>query len=189
MPERDDVDRMLDSALSSYATPAPDFKERLLRSLASALTPASPNRHRSRPRHSWLRWVIALPAAACILVGLVMLQRTPQTPKVGTQQARSAPAVPRAALPALSPAPPQPRLQRALHPSHASLPAFASGPKRDMFPTPQPLTPLEESFVAYAKSAPESDRRALLSAQQHENAPLSISAIQIPPITPEPVGK
>jgi hypothetical protein len=60
-------------------------------------------------------------------------------------------------------------------------------PKLDVFPTPQPLSSQEEALVSFAAKAPERERESLIAAQQEEDAPLSIAAIEIKPLEP-PAG-
>lgn len=184
MPEKDELDRMLDSALSVYAAPAPDFEERLVQSIAAAVPAPS-------PRRNWLRWAIAVPAAACLLIAVSFFLR-PRRRIENAQQAQSASAVPHQARPlnaAVSTAQAQARPHRRPSVSHSASAWIAKLPKRDVFPTPQPLTPAEQAFVRYVAAAPEKERRALLETQAQDDAPLEISAIKISPITiPDPSG-
>jgi hypothetical protein len=61
-------------------------------------------------------------------------------------------------------------------------------PKLDVFPTPRPLTREERAMVVFVAQAPESERKALIEAQEQFDAPLSIAAIQIPAIEPPQEG-
>ena len=183
MHDQDDLDRVLDSALSSYAAPAPGFEERILGSVTAA------GRAHPEPRRSWLQWAIAIPAAACLLIALALFLHPRPRKMSGVQHARNAPAVSQAprqetAASSGTPALPHPRPRRALPRMPGIMPAVAAGlPKRDLFPTPQPLTPAEQAFIRYVATAPEQDRRSLLEAQAKQDAPLAISAIKIAPIT------
>jgi hypothetical protein len=63
---------------------------------------------------------------------------------------------------------------------------IASKPERvtklDVFPIPQPPTPAERAFIAFAAGAPESEREAFIGAQERLQEPVKISAIEIQPI-------
>ena len=180
MPDQNELDRVLDAALSSYSAAGPEFEERLLRSLASA------EDARMRQRRRWLSWAIAIPGLACLLIA-VMLVLHPRRRQIDTpQQAQGAPAVPRGTgqeIAAVSPKAAATRTHRTRSTLRDVPAEVAKLPKREMFPTPQPLTPAEQAFVRYVGSAPEKDRRALLQAQAQQDAPLEISAIKISPIT------
>lgn len=185
MPDQDDLDRLLDSALSSYAEPAPDLEQRILHSLA-----ASDHAPAAR-RHAWLPSPIAIPAAACLLVALGLWIHPWKVNTGNSQQAQKALEAAHAA-PAESAAK-QPAQTVSHHRRSRSVsrpvPAYAALPKREVFPTPQPLSPAEQAFVKYVAMAPEKERRALLLSQAQQNAPLEISAIKISPITiPDPSG-
>jgi hypothetical protein len=61
-------------------------------------------------------------------------------------------------------------------------------PKREVFPTPQPLSPEEQAFVEFAARAPETERQLFIEAQKRDDAPLSIAAIEIQPLDPPDHG-
>jgi hypothetical protein len=134
MAERDELDRLLDSALASYsdAEPLAGIEERVLRRVA---------RSKRRP---WLWWLAgAVPAAACLLVLLTNREAIapPQLPvaprAVETAQTRPEPAVVKA--------PPKPRpVQRR--------PQVA---RQDQFPIAMPLTAQERGLLELAAVAPE----------------------------------
>lgn len=179
MPDPEEFDRLLETALSTYATPAPEFEKRVLRSISSA-GPAPAVRRR------WTLWAVALPAAVCLLMAIILARHSRQPHAPEAQLAQTAPAVPREMH--------HERAQagratvahnHALKLSAASAsPALAAAlPKRDEFPTPQPLTPSEQAFLRCVSAAPEKDRRALIEAQAQQGAPLEISAIRIKPFT------
>jgi len=184
MPERDDLNSVLDSALMTYGDPGADsgLSERVLARVAAEAAPA--------PLRRWLPWAIALPVAACLLI-LVMswpkISHSPDTHFTGATQA-SEPATARPVpQPALQPAHTR-RGELAARKSRPQSVAIAAKsatlPKLDIFPTPQPLTPGEQGLVAFATQASESERLALLEAQKIKDEPLHIAAIHIPPIEP-----
>jgi hypothetical protein len=192
MPDKDDLDLLLDSALSTYADPGPDaglganFEQRVLARIAAAQT--SPERKQA-PRRTWLPWAIALPLAAGLVLLLLLAPKINHSPSANTQLAHESappPSLPRAGSPAETPS-------KAAHvakyppatPRHQTLAQVANSaprPKLDVFPTPQPLTPQEQAFAAFAIQGPEPERKALAMTQQQIDAPLSIAAIHIPPV-------
>ncbi|MDR5726516.1 MAG: hypothetical protein RB191_03505 [Terriglobia bacterium] len=188
MPERDDLDGMLDAALTTYGDPGPDsgLEQRVLARVAAEAAPS--------PLRRWLPWAIALPVAACLLI-LVMsrprISYSPDAHSTGVNQASE----PAAARPvpqlALQPAPAR-RGELASKKSRPHSVAIAAKsaplPKLDVFPTPQPLTPQEQVLVAFATQAPESERKALLEMQKQMSEPIRIAAIHIPPLEPPAPG-
>lgn len=189
MPERDDLNSMLDSALTTYGDPGPDsgLEQRVLTRVAAEAAPL--------PLRRWLPWAIALPVAACLLILVTSrpkISHSPDAHSTGVNQASE----PAAARPvpqlALQPAPAR-RGELAARKSRPQSVAIAAKsaplPKLDVFPTPQALTPEEQALVAFARQAPASERKALLEAQKIKDEPLHIAAIYIPPIEPpEPDG-
>jgi len=144
MPEHDEMDRLLDSALSTYATPRPGLEERVLRSLAVTENRESANR-RPRATRQWLLWAVAVPIAAAIVLFLLL---GPQTPTPRSNDAQRAPHAQLPASPSVtSESSPFQVRARAVHPlrRHAS-PATTIAIRRDLprqniFPSPQPLSP------------------------------------------------
>ena len=192
MPDKDDLDLLLDSALSTYADPGPDsgLEQRVL-SRISADHPMQVRvgaQSALAPRRRWLPWAIALPVAACLILFLVLAHQPANSPSRNAQEAHVSGLAPVSASPAKSPPPAahnaaQNRRSafRTSSPS-AVLSANRLLPKREVFPSPQPLTPQEQAFAIFAFQGPEPDRKALAEAQQQIDAPLSIAAIHIPPI-------
>lgn len=178
MSDHDQLDRLLDSALSTYASPEPDFKERLLRSIASTAT------SQRRLRRAWLPWAIALPVAACLLVAIFLHVARPRTAPV--QQARSVPSLPFAVQPEPRVTSVPPATSRRRHKDSAPHPSAASTiamPKQDVFPTPQPLTAEERALVTAAGRGDPSERQRLLTASKPPpDAPLAIAGLSIPPL-------
>jgi hypothetical protein len=188
MPDKDDLDLLLDSALSTYADPGPDagLEQRVLARIAAA--PTSPERKQA-PRRPWLPWAIALPLAAGLALLLLSNPKIKYSPSPQTQLAHESvppPALPRAGAPAETHSE-SPRITKkpAATPRQQPLAQVANAvplPKLDVFPTPQPLTLQEQAFAAFAVHGPEPERKALATAQQQIDAPLSIAAIHIPPV-------
>jgi hypothetical protein len=193
MPDDRKLDLILDSALKTYAEPNPGLEERVLSALTEIHSPVSapsPSRH-------WIVWAFAVPAAACLLLFVFLIKRAPQA-NAGLQPKTHQP------------------IQTAIRPvqSHPSVPlhtvlthrfrrpavpaklgtdrALATSvplPKRDLFPTPQPLTPEERALYTFATQAPEKQRQAILDARKNDDAPLNLAAIHISPLEMPDTGK
>jgi hypothetical protein len=190
MRENDELDLLIDSVLSTYGDPGPDsgLDQRVLARISSAraserVAPAS--------RRRWLPWVVGLPVAAGLLLFFFLAGPKTASPPTsvakGMAQTQQVPIV-TAPSEAAS--------------AHRSEPVSSNGhvpfnlrsrsgkqasrtvalPKLDVFPTPQPLTAEEQALVAFAVSAPESERRSFIEAQKQAEAPLRIAAIEIPPL-------
>jgi hypothetical protein len=193
MPEHDDLDRLLDSALSTYATPEPGLEDRVLHSLASGSGIPSADQ---RPRlvRRWRPWAIAVPIAVALAFIFLLHPRRPAPPVNHAQQARQSQAPSIVTVPSEPPtARRSPAPARAVHhlypqASRASQVAITRTlPKLNIFPSPQPLSPEEQALVAVAAHAPEPVRKSLVDAQAQVDAPITISAIQIQPLqTPGP---
>lgn len=185
MPDHDELDRMLDSALSTYAAPSRGFEERLLRSMASI-----PGAVRMR-RRRWLLWALALPAAACLILAIFVLQPRRPSQAAGVQRARKQATITRAVpglRPEVSPLHVARQNQRK-NSSHLTLSASAAPlPKLDVFPTPQPLTSEEKVLVETASGNPTAEREALLQSNAPVT-PLDIASLKIPPLVVSDEGK
>ena len=177
----DELDRMIDAGLSTYGEPRAGLDKRVLAAVAVARIPHTPR------LSNWRVWALGVPAAACILIGLFVAMRfvtTPHAHEVQTAHATAATAarnaVPFAAAGALR--------HHATHASvrvsiHAHAPAHAQSlPKREVFPTPQPLSPEMQALVTYLAEAPEKERQKLVEFQAQQDAPIRIAPIQISPI-------
>jgi hypothetical protein len=75
MPEKDELDLLLDSALATYADPGPDsgLEQRVLAGLEAARKSGESPRAFAGTRR-WLPWAIALPLAASLLLWIAMEQ-------------------------------------------------------------------------------------------------------------------
>ena len=119
MPDKDDLDLLLDSALSTYADPGPDaglganFEQRVLARIAAAQT--SPERKQA-PRRTWLPWAIALPLAAGLVLLLLLAPKINHSPSANTQLAHeSAPPIPSSRRIAPQRLPPRPLTSPTTH--------------------------------------------------------------------------
>jgi hypothetical protein len=176
--ERDNLDLLIDSALSTYAEPRAGLETRVLKHLVS------------RPaRQRWLPFAIALPLAACLVLLMLLFPRHDRVEPM--RQAQRAPVPPTQSVPqnSIAHASKTPSRQRqsrviaGLVP-HPATPKPAPLPKLDVFPSPQPLSPEERALLHYVARAPEPERKALIATQNQPVAPLAIAEIQIPPLEP-----
>jgi hypothetical protein len=176
MPEDRELDRLIDTALSTYAEPRAGIEARVLAHLS-----AQPARSR------WLPWAIALPIAACLVLLLMIYPRHNRTEPVRQAQHNAAPQT--------QPAPPNSIAQAAQLPAHPPQPRVIvaraartapaqAPPKLDVFPTPHPLSSQEQALIRYVANISEPDRRAMATTQDQPITPLVIATIQIQPLAP-----
>ena len=201
MRDDDNLDLLLNSALATYGDPGPNsgLEERILaqripaqripaRVFISAQSPHGPVRR-------WLPWTIALAAAACLfLIAVFSVPRRVNPPVDHASQAHGAQQPPIAANPSQSPqrlATSHSAMTSALKPhlphGHAAANS-ASLLKRDVFPTPQPLTRQEQALAVFAIHTPALELQALIEARKQDDAPVSITAIDIQPLDPPDRG-
>jgi len=190
MREKDELDLLLDSALSSYADrhAVSGLEGRIMERLSAAGELRL--EVKSSPRRRWLLWVIASPVAACLLFLMFTIERAtqPEHPQQKSEKTEH-----RQANRKVESGPASTRLRGPSHQTKA--PAIAAShsvvsvlsksaphPKLDVFPAPQPLTPEEQALYAFATQVPEKQRQAILNAQKNLNAPLDVAAIRIPPL-------
>ena len=90
MPDKDDLDLLLDSALATYGSPGPEtgLEQRVLSSLAAARAAEQERRARTWSRR-WLAWAIAVPVAASLLLW-IGISRTVRPPAIRTYEAHHA---------------------------------------------------------------------------------------------------
>jgi len=178
MPERDDLDHLIDSALTSYAEPRPGLEQRTLARI-SAEAPGS-------SRRRWIFAAIAAPAVAALIFLIYLLPKTPHSQPGQMAHTPATPSVaPVVATPALritGKAETKHRIRQREQITDRAVNSADSRPKLDVFPTPQPLSAGEQSLIRFGAQAREADRKALVEAQQRLDEPLKISAIRIPPL-------
>lgn len=186
MPDKNDMNLLLDAALRSYADPGPDsgFEQRILRNVAE--------QDAARTRHPWrmrLLWAAgASLAAVCLLLVFIFSPRLKTVPHTASTQPpleRHPPESNTAAVPPRS----QPGLfyRHKLGPHSIAQPAPA--PKLAVFPTPAPLSAQEQALVRLVVGATAEQRNDLIAAQQQGDKPLRIAAISIPSLKPPEEGK
>ena len=88
MPDKDNLDLLLDSAMATYGDPGPDsaLEQRVLSSLAVARAAEQESRAGAWSLR-WLGWAIAVPVAASLLLWIA-INRTLHAPTVQTDQAK-----------------------------------------------------------------------------------------------------
>ncbi len=176
MREENDVERLIDASLSTYAAADPDLEQRVLARISAQSAPS---------RRRWLPWAVAFATAACVLLFILFfVSKNSNAPSVQTAASPKPPATtphigPPASLPPV--------------PARRAKTASLRLPKRDTFPTPQPLSPEERALAAFGAKAPESERQSFLLAQKHWDEPIHmanihIDAISIPPLEPPQAG-
>lgn len=178
MPERDELDLLIDSALRDYAEPRTGLEKRVLARVSGEAPRSSPR------RRIWAALVAPVIAALILLAYFV-----PRAPHSQPERMAHAPAIATVAPAANAPAAPTRRnvgsLRHTLYRGKITSRSFGDSiarPKLDIFPSPQPFSPGEQALIRFATQAPEADREALLAAQQEVDEPLNISAIRIPPL-------
>lgn len=178
MSERDDLDRLIDSALGDYAEPRAGLEQRMLARVAGVAAP---------PSRRW--WIVAALAVPAAVVLLLVSYLAPWNLHEQTGQMAYTPAAPKVVAPVVT-APEQPT-RRAVPSRHIRVREVSGDraatnpnprPKLDVFPTPQPLSGEEQALVRFVAQTPEADRKALVAARQQVDEPLNISAIRIPPL-------
>jgi len=182
--ERDQLDRVLDSALATYADPGPEsgLERRILGHIANEAAPA--------PRPRWLAWAIALPVAAGLLIFAVLagprLVHAPSSIPPQTRILQKPPALgglagnralqsegsdkdasgAKGRIESIAPAN-QSSPDAEMQPRRAVLETKSAPlPKLDVFPTPQPLTRQEQAFALHAARMTLPKRRAIARFQQ-----------------------
>ena len=187
-PDHADLDRLIDAALNTYANPDSGLEQRVLARIAASRQP--------QPRLRWIAWTAALAAAASLFLAIALMHKppapSPAATAINTPPAQQAPK----AEARLEPGPMQ---RRSGPPHHAQAPDAAHNvaanrlPKRDIFPTPHPLSPAEQVLVDFAERAPKAEREAFVEDRTQTSGPIAIAAIrvtpiQIPPIEPPSTG-
>ena len=183
MHEKDHLDQMLESSLSSYGDTGTDsgLAERILARVSSE---QSTDRPAPRWRSRFLLWA-ALPAAACLLLTVLVLKSSgPPAMHSSGELPQSASTKTSAKAPGVGiVTPPAPKtITQTQHRHSAAIAESAARPKLDVFPLPQPLSPEERALYAFATQVPEEQRQAVLAAQKNDDAPLNIAAIHIQPL-------
>jgi len=187
MRDKDELDVLLDSALSTYAEPRSGLEERVLNGLAEGrLAPPAKSRQTPFPVRRWIPLAVGLAVAACLLLVLMVHNSTRPREIEARNPASSQPQPHRTIAPPSNTAgePTHLAFARTVKPraQHSAPVQQAALPKLDVFPAPQPLTPQEQALVVFVAQAPETERKAVVEAQQQIETPISVAAIHIPPL-------
>lgn len=188
MLERDETDLLLDAALRSYADP--ELKDGLASRVLSSPQAARPAWDLRRParRIGWWVWSFPALAGACVLI-LLLGRNWPD------ERPASRPIEARHFAPVEPPTAPHAGVQVAVeHPRHpvyrmkvrsGGAPGVrASLPKRDVFPTPTPLSPEERVLVEVATRTPAPRLKAVVEAQEALSRSFAIADAS-PPGSPD----
>ncbi len=171
----DELDRMIDAGLGTYGEPHAGLERRVLAAMAAERVPHTPR------LSNWRSWALGLSAAACVLIAVVVgarfaTKRGDHSQIVSSNSAaiahRVTPPIVRMDTPVRIAVPPRVRKAHAV-------PA-ARLPKKDLFPTLQPLSPEMKTLLQYAANAGKKERQALVQA--HMDAPLNIAPLHIAPL-------
>lgn len=147
--------------------------------------PGAPSRvFEGAVRPAWRVWAIGLAAAACLLIAVMVGVRVVEAPQGHNEQTANnlhEPVVGHPAAPEVRhETAVQVGVKRGAHRSHeARLPRL---PKKELFPTPQPLSPELQALAQFVARAPEAQRRQLVDAQAKLDAPITIAPLQIAPL-------
>jgi hypothetical protein len=198
MRDKDDLDALLDAALSTYSDAAapPDLDTRVLASIG-ATAPKTTRRSLGR----WMPWAIAVPAAAMLLLTVVIFGRhRPAKEETAHVTSAGAPApaadtnhgnvLPDLASPETAHHAGSGRAVLSHSGSHRSRAVSHEPPlpRQEIFPAPQPLSPEERALIAVTNKSSSSVNRSVAGGEEHASDPLVIAAIQIPPIKPPDKG-
>jgi len=185
--DRPDFDRLIDVALDTYGNADSGLEQRALARISAGRTHA--------PRRGRMVWAALLTAAACLLLFLVLTRaRLMHAPERNARNTSILQQLPKETVHVA----PRALQRRSALPHHVQ-PEGAAGfvadrlPKRDVFPSPQPLSPGEQVLVDFAARAPKAEREAFVDAQKQADEPTAIAAIrilplQIPPLEPPRPG-
>lgn len=176
----EELDRMIDAGLSTYAEPRAGLEQRVL----AAVDAEREQRVLAAQSPRWRMWAMGLATAACLLIAITVALRIGEAPQPAGRQANNGahtPAMHRAIAPeARTQAPVRIAAKRRVRRSdEASLRRL---PKKQLFPTPQPLSPEMQALVQYVANAPEKERKQFAQAQAQLDAPITIAPLRIAPL-------
>jgi hypothetical protein len=192
------VEELLDASLARYsqAEPRPGLEERLLAKVRSS---ASAGR---RPTlWSWYLAPAAAVAAVMLMVGIVLWRRediTSPAPKAPVVAVNPGPA-PAASGPAVAGTPPAAREAIPLPPARLGagrpsaagrLAATPSRPRREVFPSPEPLSDRDRALLGWIQGAQPALEELLGKLPVADQAPgkILVAELQIPVLAIEPIA-
>jgi hypothetical protein len=170
----DELDKILDSALSSYSQkePRPGLESRVVNRIRAS---------REARKFPWLRWAVAIPVLASLLIVFWILDSsqparskltgsaaTPQHVAALQNRDRKGAFQSRDRKGAVN------RLQK--HAKDVPL------PKEKQFPIPASLTDEERTLLAFVARSPKQAEELLGDAKSRTNEPIEIKEIQIEPL-------
>lgn len=179
--QRDHFDEWIDKALTAYsaAEPVHGLEERVLRRIDGD------RGRRTTLRQGWLRF--AVPAAAVLAIGLVgaELWRRPMPQPLNSVRVRQT-------GPAAAPASSAPRRMEGIAPRpRVAATGSVAGrrsthaeglAKKQVFPTPTPMTKEEEVLASWAYAAPMEVSEAFAALRERSEQPVVIQPIRIEPL-------
>lgn len=176
--QRDDLDILLDAALSTYVDveARPGLTQRIL----TATTHLEPR----RSLFSWLSW--AVPAlAVLVLIAIFLVDRSPAPHP--TSAVTTHPPIPAAPPATGAVKAPQQLRQRLPRPFGRAVSTTSNPlPRLEVFPTPTALSPEEQALVSLVNRNPQEVAQSTARAQQQPTEPIHIAAIEIAPLnTPD----
>ncbi len=192
----DELDELIDSAVASYADARarPGLEERVLEQRVLARVTEEAGTAPAR-RMGLMWWAAAVPVAACLILIFALHRNAEQhamhdlpprvTPNANSQTMRVMPpeAIHAATIPGAGAHRWHTRDNRV-----AGSNGNIARPKLDLFPTPRPLNEQEQALIVLANQPPDVRKQAL-GKPEPSDAPLQISAIAIPPLSPPDEGK
>jgi hypothetical protein len=185
----DELDLLLEAALTFYAPPEP-APALAARVLASIRQQARATRH---PRR-WLTWSIAAPILAALLLTTLIPARHRLKHTTASPPRTSAALAPRTSG---TPGVKQRNTSQtatsatATHRRTAMQVAVNTQPlpRQEVFPTPTPLTAEEQALIALVNKNPGNVTQAVAESQTQPVEPIHIAAIQIPLINSSDKGE
>lgn len=172
--EYNELDKVLDSALSGYSAqePWPGIEDRILNRIRN---------EGARRLFAAFRWRAVLAGAAgCLLLAAVLFRHAADPSSTALAPVPPRPIEPpraelQAATAAQEPRPrPRPESTR-----NRQIAERSPLPKRQVFPTPSPLTAEERALLAVISRGPERVRETLTYAQTSVPKPIQIEPIEI----------
>jgi len=180
MPERDELDRLIDSELARYAEPRVGLEQRVMARISLDAE--------RLPRCRRLLLMMAAPVAVSLLIFTYFMQRTP-APRheqivLAPPAASTAHVENKSAGRNLSPnsvSRVHERSQKQL-PRDRGLLIANERPKLETFPALQPPSASERAVMRFAAEASAAEREALATPNQELTEPIRITALHIPPL-------
>jgi hypothetical protein len=168
MREKDELDLLLDSALSTYADPGPHYglEDRILAEVAAARMASDRPATGAKSRSRWLAWAIGIPVAACLL-WWITAGKIKYTPSARPEQAYTSNHT-QTPLAAGAIAAPGPTTARKIRPSGANVSVNCAASSARLTP-PQLGRPVAGDP---GKSCPGATPKPSVATDAHRTAPL-----------------